>query len=247
MSSSQPSGIIGGRPRATPALAKTMSMRPCWSTTSSTKARTSAASLTSIVRPLTSGGPEGAAAASASAPTACFSAASSQSAMTTFAPATTRISANAYPSPDAPPVTSATWPRTSNRSSTAPNFVRLSLLAAYPGWHASGGPLALEEPVAVHLRDRDRRDQRRTVEDLLYVALGAEQLEARGAGRQEVDRDEGAERVDAARLDRGDPEEDRREGRQDQVAARRRVDGAVGGRVGDPGDPGDPGAEDEGP
>jgi hypothetical protein len=104
MSSSQPSGSIGGRPRATPALAKTMSIRPCASTMSSTRARTSAASLTSSARPLTSGGPDdppaggsrpAATAVSASDPTACFSAASSQSAMTTLAPASARIDENA--------------------------------------------------------------------------------------------------------------------------------------------------------
>src|SRR6185437_9607147 len=82
-----------------------------------------------------------------------------------------------------------------------------------------GDSLPLEEPLAVHLGQGDRGDQGGPVEDLLDVALGAEQLEARGPGGQEVDRDEGAERVDPARLDRGDAQEDRGEGGEDQVAA----------------------------
>src|SRR5262249_43487300 len=92
---------------------------------------------------------------------------------------------------------------------------------------------ALEDAPSRHLRDRDRGDQRGAVEDLLDVLLGADQLKSGRAGGEEVDRHQGADWVDAARLDRRRTEENSRVGGQDQGAARCRVDGAVGARVGD--------------
>ena len=92
-----------------PALAKTMSILPWTATMRSTRSLTALARLTSTPRLLTSGGPflapvgdrpfagtrPAASPASPSDLTACSAAPLSQSAMTTFAPAWTRISANA--------------------------------------------------------------------------------------------------------------------------------------------------------
>src|SRR5215470_6039708 len=237
-SSIVPSGISGGRPRATPALAKAMSMLLYSATIESTRACTAAASVTSTTAVATRP-------CSDSSPIILSSRSPFQSATTTVAPQSARIDANAYPSPDAPPVTSATCPRTSNRSSTTlmPASSRLRCQATC----VSGGPLPLQDAVAGRLGNRDRRDQCGAVEDLLNVVRRAEQLKSRRTRGQEVDGDQGAEGVDAARLDRGRPEEDRRVGRQDQGAAGRRVDRSVGARVRDPRDAGDARPENEGP
>src|SRR5215470_7104842 len=239
-SSIVPSGISGGRPRATPALAKAMSMLLYSATIESTRACTAAASVTSTTAVATRP-------CSDSSPITLSSRSPFQSATTTVAPQSARIEANAYPSPEAPPVTSATCPRTSNRSSTTLIPASSCPPALSREWPASGGPLSLQDTIAVRLRNRNRRDQCGAVEDLLDVVRRSEQLESRRTRGQEVDRDQGAEGVDAARLDRGRPEEDRRVGREDQGAAGRRVDRSVGARVCDPRDAGDARREDEGP
>src|SRR5580693_10440382 len=56
-----------------------------------------------------------------------------------------------------------------------------------------------------------------TVENRRDPGLQAEQLEPEDAGLQEVDADEGADRVEPSRLDDGSPEEDRGEGRQQET------------------------------
>jgi hypothetical protein len=65
--------------------------------------------------------------------------------------------------------------------------------------------------------DRHGDHQDAPVEDLRYPALQAEQLEAEDARFQEVDPDQGAERVEPARLEDRGAEEDRGEHGQ-QVA-----------------------------
>src|SRR4051812_38841347 len=88
----------------------------------------------------------------------------------------------------------------------------------------SGG--ALHQP-----RRHHRHDQRSAVEELLDEALNAEQLQPRDPGDQEVDGDQRAPGVEAARGDAGRAEERARVRGKQEVAARRWVGAAVGARV----------------
>jgi hypothetical protein len=109
--SSRPVASPGPRPAAIPALANATSSRLCRSTTLSTSASTATLSATSRTAGSTAGRSLAAAA----------SLASSRSAMITRATQLARTVAMARPSPDAPPVTRTTRPRTSKiRASTWP-------------------------------------------------------------------------------------------------------------------------------
>src|SRR3954469_6135915 len=79
--------------------------------------------------------------------------------------------------------------------------------------------------------DNHRHDQGSAVEELLYEALDAEQLQSGDPGDQEVDGDQRAPGVEAARRDAGRAQERAGVGGKQEVAAGRWIGAAVRARV----------------